>query len=141
METKIFPLNIISPVYFIPVEAPEPFMEPAAGAQVKGGRIFCFELDENERLAFEPAQNKLLGKLVSGGNAAGEGMAAEAQIPAGNYLFAQSRELLNKKEIIALAGEIQKEGLWQRLKPGKDLYLRYLFEDGSWVTQLFREYS
>jgi hypothetical protein len=39
-----------------------------------------------------------------------------------------------------MAIEQQKDGLWERLKPGNRLYLRILSEDGSPVTQLFRPY-
>ena len=136
------------------MEGAEPFAAPLDNsAELDMERIFCFELDEREHLSFKPDREKLLGCLVYGGlsRAREAGTAAEAakteiplgklpqrRIPPGNYLFAQKRELLSKEEIISLAVEIQMEGLWQRLKLGKNLYLRYLFEDGSRVTQLFR---
>jgi hypothetical protein len=63
------------------------------------------------------------------------------ELPRGDYLFAQIRQVLNREEIVSMAVEIQKEGLWQRLKPGKRLYLRFLVEDGSFVTQLFRPFN
>lgn len=37
--------------------------------------------------------------------------------------------------------ELQKEGLWQRLELENRYYLRYLSEDGSEITQLFRPYT
>jgi len=181
VETDIFNLNLVNPLFVIPDKNLEPFPVPqegsgtiscpkeglgavyGAGANLNAERIFCFELDAAEYLAFEPDRNRLLGSLVFGGiSGAGEGsaelMAAElaaagkvaaglaiaeaaagkAQIPKGRYLFAQKKEILCKEEIISLAIEIQKEALWQRLKAGRNLYLRYLFEDGSRVTQLFR---
>jgi len=61
------------------------------------------------------------------------------KIPSGAYLFTQKREVLSREEIIRLAVELQMEALWQRLKPDRQLYLRYVYEDGSWVTQLFRQ--
>jgi len=61
------------------------------------------------------------------------------ELPQGSYLFSQKREILNREEIIAMAIDIQQEGLWQRLKLGKKLYLRYLYEDGKCVTQILRE--
>ena len=153
METEIFHLNLISPIYVAPVEKPNPFKSPAEGGGNNTGaeRVFCFELDAAEGLAFEPDQDKLLCNLVFGGEAvdtgeagpggdAAAGVQGKAEIPQGKYLFAQKRRVLGKEEIIAMAVEIQTEGLWQRLKPGENLYLRYLFEDGSWVTQLFRPY-
>jgi len=142
METEVFHLHLISPICVAPAEKPEPFADPAEGSGDGTGleKVFCFELDAAEGLAFEPDQNRLLGRLIFGGTAAA-GVTAKAEIPKGNYLFAQKRKVLSKEEIIALAVEIQIEGLWQRLKPGEYIYLRYLFEDGSWVTQLFRPYS
>ena len=162
METDIFNLNLVNPLFVIPDKNLEPFPVPqegsgtiscpkeglgavyGAGANLNAERIFCFELDAAEYLAFEPDRNRLLGSLVFGGiSGAGEGdaelaAAGKAQIPKGRYLFAQKKEILCKEEIISLAIEIQKEALWQRLKAGRNLYLRYLFEDGSRVTQLFR---
>jgi len=126
----------MSPVYVAPSGNPRPFESPPENTEEE--KVFCFELDAGERLAFEPDQNKLLGELVFGGEAAASG---KAEIPKGNYLFAQQRKFLSKDEIIGMAADIQMEGLWQRLKPGETLYLRYLFEDGSWVTQLFRPYK
>jgi hypothetical protein len=62
------------------------------------------------------------------------------ELPRGNYLFAQVRETLSRDEIIDLAIEVQSEGLWQRLELGFKYYLRFLFEDGSPVTQVFRPF-
>ena len=93
-----------------------------------GEKLFYFELDEAGE--FEPDKTRFLDNPVSCG-----------ELPPGDYLFAQKRETLNHKEIIDLAIEIHQEGLWQRLILGKRLYLRYLFEDGREVTQLFRPYS
>jgi len=141
-------LNLISPIYYEPLEKADPFDYRAEN----GETIFCFELNESQRLSFEPDKNTLLGALVFSGKAAGDcstkNYSKEAktektflELPGGLYLFAQKRELLKRDEIIAMAFEIQAEGLWQRLKLGERLYLRYLFEDGSVVTQLFRPYT
>jgi hypothetical protein len=40
-----------------------------------------------------------------------------------------------------MAIEQQKDGLWEQLRLGNHLYIRYLFEDGSPVTQVFRPYD
>jgi hypothetical protein len=45
---------------------------------------------------------------------------------------------LNREEWLDMALEQQKDGLWERYKPENRLYVRYLFEDGCPVTQLFR---
>jgi len=138
MELEILRLNLLSPLHYVPLENPDPF----AYREGSGEMLFCFDLDEDERRSFEPDRTKLLKKLIFGGKSAGE-TAGEMllELPEGNYLFAQKREILSREDIIALAVEIQQEGLWQRLLPGKRLYLRYLFEDNKPVTQLFRPYS
>ena len=138
---EIFRLKLIKPLYFTGMEKPEPFDYREGEGGVSGGeKLYCFDLDEVQANSFEPDKDKLAGKLVFGGNAAGEDKTLH-ELPQGDYLFAQKREILNKDEIFSLAVEIQQEGLWQRLELGKRLYLRYLFEDGSSVTQLFRPYE
>ena len=136
-------LNLTSPIYYQSLANTDPFDYKAEN----GESIFCFELNEAQRLSFEPDKNALLGPLAFCGKAAGncsppdkskETEGAFLELPAGHYLFAQKREFLNREDIITMALEIQVEGLWQRLKPGERLWLRYLFEDGSIVTQLFR---
>jgi hypothetical protein len=69
------------------------------------------------------------------------------ELPAGNYLFAQERRegnglraTLDRNEFVEMAIEVQKDGLWERLAPADRLYLRYLFEDGRAVSQVFRPY-
>ena len=125
-------LHLISPLYFVPGKGSGPF-EFKGETEGPGSeeKLFCFELDETQYRLFEPDSVKLLGKTAAEGT---------EELPPGNYLFAQERKILSREEIIGLAVEIQQEGLWQRLTPGKKLYLRYLFEDGCFVTQLFRPY-
>ena len=135
-------LNLLAPLYCYPESAPDPF----AYREGNGEKLFCFEIEETQRLNIEPDAKTLLKRLIFGGNAAMSDYAgaedeALRKLPAGYYLFAQEPEILGRDEIIAAAVEIQAEGLWQRLEPGNRLYLRYLFEDGSFVTQLFRPYS
>ena len=139
MESKapILQLNLRSPIFYKKLETAEPFSWKAADRE----KIFCFQLDETQGGSFEPDIARLLGSLLFCGEAAEpENINREPgfELPRGNYIFAQKRELLSKDEIIDLAAEIQKEGLWQRLELADKLYLRYLFEDGSPVTQLFR---
>ena len=140
---NILRLNLTSPLRYVPLENLDPF----AYKPEDGETLFCFELDVSERLCFEPDRDTFLGALVFSAQAtesrAGEPKAEGGflELPCGHYLFAQKRELLTRDDIITMAIEIQAEGLWQRLKPGFELYLRYLFEDGSMVTQLFRPYT
>ncbi|MDR2517221.1 MAG: hypothetical protein LBC88_07565 [Spirochaetaceae bacterium] len=66
------------------------------------------------------------------------GAAETVDLPAGPYFFAQMREIPGEETIVLMALELQKEGLWQRLVMENRVYLRYLYEDGRAVTQLFR---
>ena len=136
---EILRLNLLAPLYYLPETEPGPF----SYTEGNGEKLYCFEIDENQRLSFEPDAEKFLGKLVFGGNSIGHDWPGgpSLELPAGDYLFGQEREILGRDEIIFAAIEIQLEGLWQRLKPGSRLYLRYLFEDRRSVTQLFRPYS
>ena len=123
MEIQI--LTLLFPLYYTSTES-----DPFNYREEDGEKLYCFLLNENEYCSFEPNRETLLGRLVF-----------SQVLPEGNYLFAQKREILSRDEIIDMAVEIQSEGLWQRLKPGKTLYLRYLFEDSKAVTQLYRPYS
>jgi hypothetical protein len=122
---EIQTLTLLFPIYYTSAEG-----EPFNYKEGDGEKLYCFQLNENEYNNFEPDKETLLGSLVF-----------SQALPEGNYLFAQKREILSRDEIIEMAVEIQAEGLWQRLKPGKTLYLRYLFEDSKAVTQLYRPYS
>ena len=135
---EILRLNLISPLYYAPQNDADPFNYKEGG----GEKLFCFELDKAKAQEFEPDITGFLGKPVFCGQAAG-GAGGEScvEFPPGNYLFAQKREILSREGIAGMAAEIQQEGLWQRVLLGEKLYLRYLFEDGCSVTQLFRPYA
>ena len=126
MGTEIVRLNLLSSLYYAPGDASDPF----SYREGDGEKLFYFELDEAQYRNIEPDKRKLLGNPAFGA----------PELPRGNYLFSQKREILNQEDIINLAVEIQSEGLWQRLLLERGLYLRYLFEDGRGVTQLFRPY-
>jgi len=126
---EIQTLTLLFPIYFTSAEDDLSDVNPFNYREGDGEKLYCFQLNENEYSSFEPDKETLLGSPLF-----------SAVLPAGNYLFAQKREVLNREEIIDMAVEIQAEGLWRRLKPGKTLYLRYLFEDSRAVTQLFRPY-
>jgi hypothetical protein len=139
MESGFFRLKLISPLFYIPEERPDPFNYQEGD----GEKLFCFELDDAQAFRFEPEKERLLGDLVFGGKAAGRPLREAngsklAELPAGDYFFIQKRELLSKDGILNLATEVQQEGLWQRIKFGKKLYLRFFFEDGRPVTQILR---
>jgi hypothetical protein len=141
MGLEITRLHLVSPLYYLRDEGIEPFSYSEEG----GETLFYFELDPNQSQSIEPDERLLLSALIAGGRAAGpEDSVAPGKalvLPAGNYLFSQVREILSREDSISLAAEVQKEGLWQRLCPGAAFYLRYLFEDGRGVTQVFRPYT
>ena len=105
--------------------------------------LFCFELEPAQSSTPEPERSRLLAALIFVGSGAKNGGGEKTvSMPAGTYLFTQRREALGKNEWLDIAVEQQKEclknELWKRYKPQPKLYVRYLFEDGSPVTQLFR---
>ena len=103
--------------------------------------LFCFELNGEQANRIDPEPDCFLGKLVFAGKGEGKANAGNeisVQLPAGKYLFLQQRKVLDKDECVALAVEQQKDGLWERAQLKNLLYIRYLFEDGSPVTQVIR---
>ena len=59
-------------------------------------------------------------------------------LPPGIYLIAQERQALGKEACIDMAIEQHKDGLWERYVLSDCLYIRYLKEDGTALTQIFR---
>ena len=133
-------LDLRAPLCF----SPSPDLGPFA-CGTDAGALFCFELDPVQGLSIEPDRERLLGALIFAGlNAPGRDEPAgpeTVRLPAGLYLFVQKREALGREACLDLAIAQQKDGLWERLRPANRLYVRYLFEDGKPVTQLFRPYD
>ena len=102
-----------------------------------GEQIFCFELDAVQSAGIEPDTGTLFGKLIFAGVMNEQG-AETVQLPAGVYLFSQQRGVPAKDTVIDMAVEQQKDGLWERYSLSNVLYVRFLFEDSSMVTQIFR---
>jgi len=107
--------------------------------------LLCYELNPAQSRSIEPNRELLLGSLVFAGRKTNDFchfQEGTVELPSGNYLFTQSRGVqissLNADEWLDMALEQQKDGLWERYKPGNRLFVRFLYEDGSPVTQLFR---
>ncbi|MCL2764534.1 MAG: hypothetical protein FWD40_04565 [Treponema sp.] len=104
--------------------------------------LLCYELNPGQSCSIEPEQNQLLGKLIFTGMNTCDALESPAvTLPAGLYLFARRRcesMQTGEEHWLDLAVEQQKDGLWQRCKPGNLLYVRHLHEDGAFVTQVFR---
>ncbi|MDR0719408.1 MAG: hypothetical protein LBF78_07200 [Treponema sp.] len=98
---------------------------------------------DNKHAPQEAAAGPVVGLPGLGNKHAPPGAASGLVVglPAGDYLFLQKREVLNREEILYLAAELQKESLWRRLSPEPRFYLRRLYEDGKGVTQLWRPYT
>ena len=138
-DFPILSLELLNPLFYSAREELRPFeYEPELA---EGELLFCFEINPDQYRNFEP-QEPYLGPLIfKGVSAPPEEGPSLGQLPRGKYLFAQQREVLGEEDCIRMAWEIQKEVLWRRLQPGPRLYLRYLFEDGRGVTQVFRPYT
>jgi hypothetical protein len=135
MDSPLMNLDLRSPLFYAKVEAmPEEIAE-------NDEFLLCFNLDSEQSRSIEPKPDLLIGSLVFTGRKPGNSdniQPETAPLPAGNYLFMQARSVLSREEWLDLAVEQQKDGLWERNKLQNRLYVRFLFEDGSFVTQLFR---
>jgi hypothetical protein len=135
-------LELRAPLLFIP----DPLLVPFRYGGEARETLFCFTLDEAQSRVIEPDPQAFLGPLAGAGYAAGPGQSPDAktdvlELPQGHYVFAQEREALGEAEVLLMAIEVQKDGLWERLQLEGRLYLRYLREDGKAVTQVFRPYK
>jgi len=128
MKSEIIRLELMNSLYYDPTNV-NPFdYQPGNGEM-----CFCFCLDESVYAEFEPDISFFPGIMVKNDE--------KSMLPMGKYLFSQAPAVLNREEIINLAVEVQKEALWQRLKPDKRYFLRYVSEDNRTVTQIFRAYT
>jgi hypothetical protein len=113
--------------------------------------LLCFDLNPAQNRTIEPDPALFLGPMVFSGRKPAEGEAPTVFLPAGTFLFVQERkvqdeaaqpltlsEYLEAANWLDLAIEQHKDALWERFKPGNRLYVRFLFEDGGRVTQIFR---
>ncbi|MDR0568074.1 MAG: hypothetical protein LBG87_02580 [Spirochaetaceae bacterium] len=139
------PLNIIrlelyAPLYYRQDMELKPFAYTDE-TDVSEESLFCFEIPPDQYLSIEPEYDRYLGDVLFRGLAVSGPAENGCELSAGTYLFAQVRDLLCREDIVWMAMEIQKDGLWEQLALTNRLYLRYLFEDGATVTQIFRPYS
>ena len=135
---NILRLDLCSPLFFVKDERMKPFVYEDLADEA----LFCFKVSPDQAGRIDPEAERFLGELLFGARRVSE-TACEAkaiELPAGAYLFAQEREALNQEDWLFMAIEVQKEGLWERLKLGDNVYLRCLFEDNSAVMQVFRPY-
>jgi hypothetical protein len=131
-------LDLRAPLQYEEAPGLDPFTCPPAN-ETAPELLFCFELDREQAGRIDPEAGRFLGELVLSGT--GDGKQGKIQLPAGLYVFTQQRRALSREECVSMAIEQQKDGMWERLHLEDRLYIRYLFEDGSPVTQLFRPYK
>ena len=113
--------------------------------------LICYELNEQESQKIDPNEGLFLGSLVFFGERDNErdlsidvinsSRREQVSLPKGDYVFVQQRsdKALSQPEWLKMAIELQKDGLWERHKLGNMLYIRFLYEDGAIVTQIFRQ--
>jgi hypothetical protein len=140
-------LELLSPLLYCDRADPDPFSHRLRGREEW---LFRFAIDKTQSQSIEPEAGLFLGPLCAAGyletgpdSGAGRGAAFNDEttvLPKGQYLFAQKREALGREAVIALAIEVQKDGLWERLRLEDHFYLRYLYEEDAAVTQIFRPY-
>jgi hypothetical protein len=145
-RTPLTKLQLCAPLNFVE------FSDFSAVKLTKNEEIMlCFDVDPAQNRSIEPDPALFLGSLAFSGRKTGGNGAKTVSLPAGTYLFAQEREVydegsqpaplseyLEAKKWLDLAIEQHKDALWERHRPGNRLYVRFLFEDGGRVTQVFR---
>ena len=129
-------LQLCAPLEYASAPDIDPFLCPFPQDGAAPELLFCFEIDREQGGRIDPQADGFLRNPVFSGK--GDGKKGDHCLPAGQYLFAQKRKPLGPEECIAMAIEQQKDGLWERLRLENRLYIRFLSEDGSPVTQLFR---
>ena len=152
IDLHIIKLHLQSPLYYQRADSLEPFGGIPGMTEIPPGGefLFAFTLDPVQARSIEPDRGQFPGQLLFRGISeppgvpgqpaypAREAPADRVMLPRGIYLFAQIRELLDREDFIDMAIEVQKDGLWERYTPDSRLYLRYLYEETSPVTQIFR---
>jgi hypothetical protein len=142
-------LSLKAPIVYAPCRLEPQNAGEAPEITEKDEVLLCFELDAAQGRSIEPERDRLLGPLLfSGLKSLSSALEERGRVflPEGEYLFVQRRETrsfaaIGTEKWLDLAIELQKDGLWERHKLENLLYVRFLFEDGKWVTQLFRPLS
>jgi hypothetical protein len=127
-------LELYRPITYVRNDGLEPFaFALGGGLELSDSEVlFCFEVDG-------PMADARL--VAAGFELYDAEIHEEIALPAGHYVFAQERTLPgalpSADDVFAMADEIKSFALAKDLRPANKLYLRYLFEDGKQVTQLF----
>ena len=154
MDSHYVKLRLCAPLTYKKIENNDDF---CINLSKNDDYLQCYEINPQQGSNIEPNQELFLGSHIFSGlrieektdcpstinQGAGEeeNPAQEVILPQGTYLLVQRRSdrLQNRSEWLDMAIEKQKDGLWERKKLGSLLYVRYLFEDEQFVTQVFRQ--
>ena len=138
-------LDLRAPLVYAKIDEIPPELGRNALPEGNGEFLLCFDLDLLQSRSIEPDPRLLPGALVFVGRKGGSEAdnlidpALTVSLPAGNYLFVQQRgAVMGREEWLDMAIEQQKDGLWEMFRPEARIFVRYLYEDGQPVTQLFR---
>jgi hypothetical protein len=144
-QTPLTLLNLCTPLLYNKSEFQAPSLLKHENEEI----LLCYEVNSVQGSSIEPDRDYFLGRLLFIGQKLPESQKSgtdeterndTVSLPQGNYLFTQCRSeaVLSRDEWLDLAIEQQKDGLWEQNKLLNLLYIRFLFEDGSFVTQVFR---
>jgi len=137
--TQLIRLDLRAPINYIKTGKKKPDLHSIAP---ENGEFFlCYNINPLQSRKIEPEREHLLGSLLFYGEKSKKKInGQEVSLPQGAYLFMQQRsdQPLSQDQWLDMAIEQQKDGLWERNKLKDLLYVRYLYEDGAFVTQVFR---
>ncbi|MCL2599965.1 MAG: hypothetical protein FWD88_02110 [Treponema sp.] len=137
---ELIRLNLRAPLEYAEASV-VPFEGLFPAADETAEFVFGFDLDPEQAVRIDPDPGFFPGELVLAGKRRTGQAGRKVLLPEGLYAFAQERRELDRGECVAMAIELQKDALWERLRLDSRLYIRFLFEDGSPVTQFFRPCS
>ena len=129
---NVIRLKLYAPIFYQLDEGIFPF----ECSDLREDVLFSFEIADSQYKSIEPDIDCYLSDILFKGRLSA--LPSDFDLSAGDYLFAQKRGIMSKKEILLMALEVQKDGLWEKLILGNQIYFRYLFEDGNQVAQVFR---
>jgi len=151
MDTPHLKFRLCAPLIYQKIEKNDDF---CINLSKNDDFIQCYSINPQQSSNIEPDREQFLASHIFSGlrveeknfltnQEAGEdgNPAQTVTLPQGLYLLVQQRSAqpLSRSEWLEMAIEQQKDGLWERNKLGSLLYVRYLFEDGQFVTQVFRQ--
>lgn len=144
LNTELRVLRLCAPLGYRRMPASEeggfPFLN-SAHAENGDEELACY--DPEGVVRFDPldgprAFGRLPGALARGASARGAGRwRPDMELDRGVYAFLQDR-VSKEEEILLLLESFAREAWWQRLECQGPYFVRRVFEDGNWATQILR---